>query len=291
MKVLAIVGSTASGKTAVSVELAKRIDGEIISADSRLIYRDFNIGTAKPTVEEMCSIPHYMIDIIPPETLYSAGDYKKDASDAVEKIISKGKTPIVVGGTGFYVRSLLGGLNIPDVPADENFRAEMDKFVEDYGRQALYNKLASIDKTTADKLHYNDNVRVTRALEIFHATGKTMSEISSMSKPPYEVFYAGLNARERSYLYDRANRRVDKMIESGLVEEVQNLVQKYGRTLPILKTLGYKEICEYFDGKISLDEAVELIKKHTRNYAKSWYYIDEMSQEEIVEKIIREYNV
>ena len=183
MKVLAIVGSTASGKTAVSVELAKRIDGEIISADSRLIYRDFNIGTAKPTVEEMCSIPHYMIDIIPPETLYSAGDYKKDATDAVEKIISKGKTPIVVGGTGFYVRSLLGGLNIPDVPADENFRAEMDKFVEDYGRQALYNKLASIDKTTADKLHYNDNVRVTRALEIFHATGKTMSDESFRDFP------------------------------------------------------------------------------------------------------------
>ena len=122
----------------------------------------------------------------------------------------------------------MGGLNIPDVPADESFRAEMDKFVEDYGRQALYNKLASIDKTTADKLHYNDNVRVTRALEIFHATGKTMSEISSMSKPPYEVFYAGLNARERSYLYDRANRRVDKMIESGLVEEVKILCKNTG---------------------------------------------------------------
>ena len=303
MKVLAIVGSTASGKTAVSVELAKKIGGEIVSADSRLIYRDFDIGTAKPTAEERCGIPHYMIDIIPPERLYSAGDYKKDASEAVEKIISKGRIPIVVGGTGFYVRSLLGGLDIPDVPADENFRAEMDKFVEDYGRQALYDKLAAIDKTTADKLHYNDNVRVTRALEIFHATGKTMSEISSMSKPPYEVFYAGLNARDRAYLYDRANRRVDKMIESGLVDEVNRLVQKYGRTLPILKTLGYKEICEYFDGKISLEEAVGLIKKHTRNYAKRqltwfranpeihWYYIDEMTQEEIVEKIIREYNV
>ena len=303
MKVLAIVGSTASGKTAVSVELAKKIGGEIVSADSRLIYRDFDIGTAKPTAEERCGIPHYMIDIIPPERLYSAGDYKKDASEAVEKIISKGKIPIVVGGTGFYVRSLLGGLDIPDVPADENFRAEMDKFVEDYGRQALYDKLAAIDKTTADKLHYNDNVRVTRALEIFHATGKTMSEISSMSKPPYEVFYAGLNARDRAYLYDRANRRVDKMIESGLVDEVHRLVQKYGRTLPILKTLGYKEICEYFDGKISLEEAVGLIKKHTRNYAKRqltwfranpeihWYYIDEMTQEKIVEKIIREYNV
>ena len=303
MKVLAIVGSTASGKTAVSVELAKKIGGEIVSADSRLIYRDFDIGTAKPTAEERCGIPHYMIDIIPPERLYSAGDYKKDASEAGEKIISKGKIPIVVGGTGFYVRSLLGGLDIPDVPADENFRAEMDKFVEDYGRQALYDKLAAIDKTTADKLHYNDNVRVTRALEIFHATGKIMSEISSMSKPPYEVFYAGLNARDRAYLYDRANRRVDKMIESGLVDEVHRLVQKYGRILPILKTLGYKEICEYFDGKISLEEAVGLIKKHTRNYAKRqltwfranpeihWYYIDEMSQEEIVEKIIREYNV
>ncbi len=303
MKVLAIVGSTASGKTAVSVELAKKIGGEIVSADSRLIYRDFDIGTAKPTAEERCGIPHYMIDIIPPERLYSAGDYKKDASEAVEKIISKGKIPIVVGGTGFYVRSLLGGLDIPDVPADENFRAEMDKFVEDYGRQALYDKLAAIDKTTADKLHYNDNVRVTRALEIFHATGKTMSEISSISKPPYEVFYAGLNALDRAYLYDRANRRVDKMIESGLVDEVHRLVQKYGRTLPILKTLGYKEICEYFDGKISLEEAVGLIKKHTRNYAKRqltwfranpeihWYYIDEMTQEEIVEKIIREYNV
>ena len=303
MKVLAIVGSTASGKTAVSVELAKKIGGEIVSADSRLIYRDFDIGTAKPTAEERCGIPHYMIDIIPPERLYSAGDYKKDASEAVEKIISKGKIPIVVGGTGFYVRSLLGGLDIPDVPADENFRAEMDKFVEDYGRQALYDKLAAIDKTTADKLHYNDNVRVTRALEIFHATGKIMSEISSMSKPPYEVFYAGLNALDRAYLYDRANRRVDKMIDSGLVDEVHRLVQKYGRTLPILKTLGYKEICEYFDGKISLEEAVGLIKKHTRNYAKRqltwfranpeihWYYIDEMTQEEIVEKIIREYNV
>ena len=303
MKVLAIVGSTASGKTAVSVELAKKIGGEIVSADSRLIYRDFDIGTAKPTAEERCGIPHYMIDIIPPERLYSAGDYKKDASEAVEKIISKGKIPIVVGGTGFYVRSLLGGLDIPDVPADENFRAEMDKFVEDYGRQALYDKLAAIDKTTADKLHYNDNVRVTRALEIFHATGKTMSEISSISKPPYEVFYAGLNALDRAYLYDRANRRVDKMIDSGLVDEVHRLVQKYGRTLPILKTLGYKEICEYFDGKISLEEAVGLIKKHTRNYAKRqltwfranpeihWYYIDEMTQEEIVEKIIREYNV
>lgn len=303
MKVLAIVGSTASGKTAVSVELAKKIGGEIVSADSRLIYRDFDIGTAKPTAEERCGIPHYMIDIIPPERLYSAGDYKKDASEAVEKIISKGRIPIVVGGTGFYVRSLLGGLDIPDVPADENFRAEMDKFVEDYGRQALYDKLAAIDKTTADKLHYNDNVRVTRALEIFHATGKTMSEISSISKPPYEVFYAGLNALDRAYLYDRANRRVDKMIESGLVDEVHRLVQKYGRTLPILKTLGYKEICEYFDGKISLEEAVGLIKKHTRNYAKRqltwfranpeihWYYIDEMTQEEIVEKIIREYNV
>ena len=303
MKVLAIVGSTASGKTAVSVELAKKIGGEIVSADSRLIYRDFDIGTAKPTAEERCGIPHYMIDIIPPERLYSAGDYKKDASEAVEKIISKGRIPIVVGGTGFYVRSLLGGLDIPDVPADENFRAEMDKFVEDYGRQALYDKLAAIDKTTADKLHYNDNVRVTRALEIFHATGKTMSEISSMSKPPYEVFYAGLNARDRAYLYDRANRRVDKMIDSGLVDEVHRLVQKYGRTLPILKTLGYKEICEYFDGKISLEEAVGLIKKHTRNYAKRqltwfranpeihWYYIDEMTQEKIVEKIIREYNV
>ena len=295
MKVLAIVGSTASGKTAVSVELAKKIGGEIVSADSRLIYRDFDIGTAKPTAEERCGIPHYMIDIIPPERLYSAGDYKKDASEAVEKIISKGRIPIVVGGTGFYVRSLLGGLDIPDVPADENFRAEMDKFVEDYGRQALYDKLAAIDKTTADKLHYNDNVRVTRALEIFHATGKTMSA--------YEVFYAGLNARDRAYLYDRANRRVDKMIDSGLVDEVHRLVQKYGRTLPILKTLGYKEICEYFDGKISLEEAVGLIKKHTRNYAKRqltwfranpeihWYYIDEMTQEEIVEKIIREYNV
>lgn len=303
MKVLAIVGSTASGKTAVSVELAKKIGGEIVSADSRLIYRDFDIGTAKPTAEERCGIPHYMIDIIPPERLYSAGDYKKDASEAVEKIISKGRIPIVVGGTGFYVRSLLGGLDIPDVPADENFRAEMDKFVEDYGRQALYDKLAAIDKTTADKLHYNDNVRVTRALEIFHATGKTMSEISSISKPPYEVFYAGLNALDRAYLYDRANRRVDKMIDSGLVDEVHRLVQKYGRTLPILKTLGYKEICEYFDGKISLEEAVGLIKKHTRNYAKRqltwfranpeihWYYIDEMTQEEIVEKIIREYNV
>lgn len=303
MKVLAIVGSTASGKTSLSVELAKKIDGEVISADSRLIYRDFNIGTAKPTFDERRGIPHYMMDIIPPEALYSAGDYQKDAREFIENIISRGKIPIVVGGTGFYVRSLLGGLNMPEVPANEKFRMEMDNFVENYGKQALYEKLMNIDKITAEKLHPNDNVRVIRALEIYHTTGKTMSEICSVSTPPYDVFYIGLNARDRDYLYDRVNKRVDVMIESGLVEEVQALVKKYGRTLPILKTLGYKEICEYFDGKISLEEAVELIKKHTRNYAKRqltwfranpdihWYYIDEMTQEEIVEKIIREYNV
>lgn len=303
MKILAVVGSTASGKTSLSIELAKKLNGEIVSADSRLVYRDFDIGTAKPTIEERAGIVHHMVDIVDPITLYSAGDYKKDAQKAVEDIISRGKIPIVVGGTGFYVRSLLGGLDIPDIPADEDFRAQMDKLVEQKGRQALHDKLSKIDPITAQKLHPNDNVRITRALEIFHFSGKTMSEISSMSKPQYDVYYAGLNAQDRDFLYSRANLRVDKMFDDGLVDEVKNLIEKYGRTLPILKTLGYKEICEYFDAKISLDEACELIKKHTRNYAKrqltwfranpeiNWFYIDEMSSCEIIEKIMSEYNV
>lgn len=303
MKILAVVGSTASGKTKIAIELAKRLDTEVISADSRLVYKDFNIGTAKPSVEEMDGIKHHMIDIVSPDKVYTAGDYKKDAQVVVDRLIKQGKIPIIVGGTGLYIKSLLGGLDIPEIAADDIFRDEMEKLAQEKGKTFLHDKLKEIDPTTAQKLHPNDSVRVIRALEVYQTTQKTMSEINSMSKPLYDVYYAGLNAEDREFIYQRTNHRVDLMLEAGLVDEVRQLTEKYGRTLPLLKTLGYKEICYYFDDKMSLEDAVELIKKHTRNYAKrqltwfranseiNWFYIDKQNTEEIVEQILREYDV
>lgn len=289
-KLIAIVGPTASGKTEISVKLAKELRGEIISADSRLVYRDFNIGTAKPEKEEMQGIPHHMIDIVEPTHTFTAGKYKIRAGLLVEKI----ETPIVVGGTGLYVKALLQGLDIPGVEPDIEFRNTMEKLE----KQELYKKLMDCDPVMAEKLHPNDSFRIIRALEVQHLSGKPMSETQTMSPPDYDVLYVGLNSISREFLYERINLRVLKMLESGLIKEVEDLINKYGRTVSLLKTLGYKEICEYLDGLYSLDEAVEKIQKTTRNFAKRqltwfranekihWFYIDEKNQDEICKEVI-----
>ncbi len=300
--IITIVGPTASGKTEISVKLAEMLDGEIISADSRLVYKDFNIGTAKPEPDEMRGIPHYMIDINNPKDIYAAGKYKQEAETHIEDILSRNKVPIVVGGTGFYVKALLEGLDIPDIEPDENFRHEIKKLIDERGKEYLHKVLAEIDPATAKKLHPNDVFRITRALEVRHVTGKLMSELQTKSEPKYNVLYVGLNTTDRDILYDRINRRVLIMIEKGLVEEVKSLILKHGRTISLMKTLGYKEICEYMEGLYSLDEAVEKIQQNTRNFAKrqltwfrankniNWFYIDKMSQEEICQEIIKKYN-
>ena len=303
VKIIALVGPTASGKTGIAVQLAQILNGEVISADSRLIYKDFNIGTAKPTIEEMENIPHHMIDVADPKDTYTVGLYKEQAEAVIDDIIGRGKVPIVAGGTGFYTKALLAGLDMPKVEPDEEFRQELDEFASLHGREALHNRLKEIDPVMAEKLHYNDKFRIIRALEVHKALGIPMSEAQKLKPPKYDVLYIGLNAQDREYLYGRVNKRVDIMIEQGLVEEVKNLINKYGKTVSLLKTLGYKEICEYIDGILSLEDSIELIKKDTRNFAKrqltwfranpeiNWFYIDKMSGEQICKEIIKLYNV
>ncbi len=262
------------------------------------MYKDFNIGTAKPTVEEMRGIPHHFIDIVEPTINYTAGIFKKEASKAVKEIFARGKTPIVVGGTGFYVKALLGGIEIPEVEPDTEFREDMKKLEQENGEGFLYERLKNLDETAASKIHSNDTFRIIRALELHHITGKKPSEIQTSSPPEYDIVYAGLNTSNRQYLYDRINQRVFNMHEQGLIEEVKSLIVKYGRTLPLLKTLGYKEICGYLDGETDLNEALELIMKNTRRFAKrqltwfranpliTWYFIDETAEEQIIKSLM-----
>ncbi len=302
-KVIALVGPTASGKTEVSVKLAEILGGEIISADSRLVYRDFNIGTAKPDSKEMRGIPHHMTNVENPKNTYTAGRYQKEAGNKIKEILGRNKIPIVAGGTGLYIKALLEGLDIPEIDSDEEFRRSMKTIVEAEGKGALHKILAAADPVMAEKLHPNDTFRIIRSLEVQHVTGHPMSKMQSVSEPEYNVLYAGLNAADREFLYDRINRRVLKMMEQGLVDEVRNLIIKYGRTVSLLKTLGYKEICESFDGVGTIDDAVEKIQKNTRNFAKrqltwfrsnkkiNWFYIDKIEQEEICRGIAEKYTL
>ena len=275
-KVIVICGPTASGKTALSIELAKRINGEIISSDSMQIYKDMDIGTAKPTQEEMQGIPHYLIDNVEPNKRYSVADFKKDAEKAIEEILSKGKTPIVVGGTGLYVDSLIYGIEYQDIQLDEKYRNELEERVEKEGLETLYNEAKKIDEQAIQKISPNDKKRILRILEIYRATGKnkTQQEIESRKngvKYDYEVYALNM---EREKLYERINKRVDIMIEQGLIEEVENLQKKYTEFPTAMQGLGYKEVVEYLQNKCTKQEMIEKIKMETRRYAKrqlTWF--------------------
>ena len=228
-KVIVICGPTASGKTSLSIELAKRINGEIISADSMQIYKDMNIGTAKPTIEEMQGIKHYLLDFVSPNKRYSVADYAKDAKKAIEEILRKGKTPIVVGGTGLYIDSLIYGIEYQEIEFDKTYRDELEKKVEEEGLNKLYEKAKEIDEEAVKKISPNDKKRILRILEIYHATGKTKTEqeIESRKKEVEYEYHVYALDWDRQILYDRINRRVDQMIENGLIEEVKNILKKY----------------------------------------------------------------
>ncbi len=301
-KIIAIVGPTATGKTDLAIKLARVFDGEIISADSRLVYKDFNIGTAKPTADEMSIIKHYMVDIADPVETYTVGEYKRNADACVQDILARGKVPILAGGTGFYIKTLIEGLDIPEVDPDMAFRQEMQEFVQLNGRQALYDKLYALDPITAKNLYINDSFRITRALEVYKVTGKKMSELQTKTPPSFEAIYIGLKAEDRAFLYDRINKRVIKMLDMGLIDEVKLLTEKYGKTVSMLKTLGYREISAYLDGEMNLDSAIELAQQKTRNFAKrqltwfhankdiDWRYIDRESQQEICDYAIEKFS-
>lgn len=278
-KIIVICGPTASGKTALSIELAKRIGGEIVSADSMQIYHDMNIGSAKVTKKEMQGIKHHLIDIVSPEERYSVADFKKDAKQAIEEILAKGKTPIIVGGTGLYINALIYEIEYPDIPVDEEYRKQLQKIEREQGLQVLYQRAMDIDPEATQKISENDSKRTLRILEIYHATGKTKTQQDRESRTKdipydYKVFVIDI---EREQLYNRINSRVDKMIEQGLIQEVAELLDKYHSFPTAMQAIGYKEVKEYLDNQISKEEMVEKIKQESRRYAKrqlTWFRKD-----------------
>lgn len=276
-KVIVICGPTASGKTALSIELAKRINGEVVSADSMQIYDEMSIGTAKPDEEEMQGIKHYLIGNVSPTTRYSVSDYKSDAMNAIEEIINKNKMPIVVGGTGLYVNSLIYGIDYPEVKTDFEYREELEKIAKKEGLKHLYEKAMQIDPEAAKNISENDKKRIIRILEIYKETGKTKTQLEIESRKngvPYDYRVFAINM-PREILYDRINRRVDIMIERGLIDEVKQLYEKYGEELrTAVQGIGYKEVIDYLNGVYSKEEMVEKIKMETRRYAKrqlTWF--------------------
>ena len=275
-KVIVICGPTASGKTKSSIEVAKMVNGEIVSADSMQIYKDMTIGTAKPTTEEMQGIKHYLIDFVSPDKRYSVAEYKNDATNAIEEIISKGKTPIVVGGTGLYVNSLIYEIEYPSVELDMNYRKKLEEIAEKEGLYRLYEMAMKVDKLAMKKISPNDKKRICRVLEIYHATGKTKTQIeieSRANKPKYDYLVFGISM-DREKLYERINKRVDIMIEDGLIDEVKKVLNKYDDFPTAMQGLGYKEVVEYINGDTTKEEMIEKIKMETRRYAKrqlTWF--------------------
>lgn len=293
--VIVIVGPTASGKTSLAVEVAKKLDGEVVSADSMQIYKGMDIATAKPTKEEMCGIPHHLVDFLEADCIYSVAKYKKQASEKIDEIFAKGKTPIVVGGTGLYVDSLLNNTSFYDYE-DNGIRQKLEEGAKENGIEPLFEKLKIIDSETASRLSLNDEKRIIRALEVYYLTGKTITDQNNDShneKPKYNFCLIGLNANDRQFLYDRINKRVDIMLENGLAQEAERFFSS-AVSATAKQAIGYKELKPYFDGLCSLDEAAENLKMATRRYAKrqltwfrryeniNWIYID--GTESVVDK-------
>ena len=278
LKMLAIVGPTASGKTAVSIEVAKRLGGEIVSCDSMQIYRRMDIGTAKPTKEEMCGIPHHLIDAVEPDAPFSCAEYVSLAGEAVKDIAARQKCPILCGGTGLYLDRFLCG-EMEETHANEDLRASLFAFAEREGVAALHERLRAVDPESADAIHPNNVKRVVRALEIFEQTGIPKSEFDRRSQAvesPYDAVVIGLHYPRREVLYERINRRVDMMLADGLLEETRRLLDEgvFARNQTAAQAIGYKELLGYFDGNEPLAEAAENLKTATRRYAKrqlTWF--------------------
>jgi len=275
--VIVILGPTASGKTKLSIELAKDIDGEIVSADSMQIYKYMDIGTAKPTEEEKQGIKHHLIDEITPDEEFSVARFQQLAVKYIDDIINRGKIPIVCGGTGLYIDSLIYNIEFGDTICDWELRERLRKEALEKGNEYLHNKLKEIDPEAAEKIHMNNVKRVIRAIEVYTYTHKTISMLQKESRnnPSKYKFYVFGLSMGREKLYERINQRVDRMIEKGLVQEVKKLMEMgYDKSTIAMQGIGYKEILSYLRGEISFDEAVYLLKRNTRRYAKrqfTWF--------------------
>lgn len=267
-KVLVICGATASGKTSLSLDCAEKLNGEIISADSMLVYRGLDIGTAKPSMDERRGIPHHMIDVVSPKESFSVSDYENMALPIVEELLAHGKTPIICGGTGFYINSLLYKSQFGNVGADEKIRAKYENLAEIHGKEYVHAILHEKDPESAEKLHYNDVKRVIRALEIYDITGRPKSAQQDKPIPRFDFVSVSIEY-PREVLYERINLRVEQMFQNGLVDEVKGLLQDgVTEDMQCMQGIGYKEIAEGLRIGASESEMIELVQKNTRNYAK-----------------------
>lgn len=294
IKIICVVGATASGKTGLGVALAKALGGEIISADSMQVYKGMPIATAAATAQEQQGIPHHLLEFLEPSEAFSVADYVKFAREKVFEINGRGKVPVIVGGTGLFVDSLVQNITFADVAADNELRERLKLKSTD----ELYNELMSVDSAAAEAIHKNNRKRVIRALELYYGgVSKTeQNENSKTGENPFDALYIGINYNDREVLYSRINRRVDFMLEAGLVDEAERFANSIGITSR--QAIGHKELKSYFEGDITLEEAVENIKKATRHYAKrqltwfrrndkiNWLYADEMSREELIDKAV-----
>lgn len=295
-----LTGPTAVGKTKASIGLAKAIGGEIISADSMQVYKQMDIGSAKIKPSEMEGVPHYLVDVLEPDEEFHVVLFQQMAKQAIQKIYEKGKIPILVGGTGFYIQAVLYDIDFSENEKDTSYREELEKLAQTKGAEYLHDLLREVDEKSAQDIHANNVKRVIRALEYFHQTGEKISEHNEEQRKkvsPYNFSYFVLND-ERAHLYERINLRVDQMINEGLVSEVQSLKEKgYTRDMVSMQGLGYKEMLDYLDNKCSLEEAVEIIKRDTRHFAKrqiTWFkresdvtWIDKKEYEYNEERILK----
>lgn len=303
IKIVAVTGPTASGKTSLAIELAKRLDGEIVSCDSMQIYRGMDIGTAKPTKEELSQVPHHLIDILPADAPYSCSDYVKDAELAVADIVSRGKLPIFCGGTGLYLDRFLKGGNDDGAACDESLREELKRFVNEKGIDALYERLVELDPVAAEAIHKNNVKRVMRAIEICLVTGEKKSEIDKKNAEiaeKYDHKVITLAFENRELLYRRIETRVDQMIAEGLLEETRRLMAEgiFERSQTAAQAIGYKELFPYLRGEATLESCVEELKAATRRYAKrqvTWFsgkdyahkvFVDDGKQLKTFEEIV-----
>ncbi|MCA1009317.1 tRNA (adenosine(37)-N6)-dimethylallyltransferase MiaA [Halobacillus halophilus] len=299
--VISVVGPTAVGKSKLGVEIAKRFGGEVISGDSMQIYKSMDIGTAKVTEQEMQGIPHHLVDIKEPDESFSVAEFQNKVQSLIRTISSRGKVPVIVGGTGLYIQATLYNFNFSEEKRDEQVIKRLEKEASEYGMEALYQRLQSVDPEQAEKVHPNNERRVLRALEVYETTGKVMSDYQKQqsNESPFRPVIVGLEM-EREELYNRINRRVDQMVEEGLIAEVKCLYDKGYEHTQAMKAIGYKEFIPYFNGEYNVDRAVELLKRNSRRYAKRqytyfrnkmnvrWYLISEQEYEEKFETILND---
>jgi len=297
--VIAIVGPTASGKTAVSLGVAEALGGEIVACDSRTVYRYMDIGTAKPTAAETARAPHHLLDVVDPDQRFTVAQYRDLAGQAIAGILGRGRLPVVVGGTGFYARALLEDLSIPQVEPQQDLRAELRALAESEGRQALHDRLRALDPEAAARIAANDIFRVIRALEVTMVGGRPFSELACRAESPYRTVWIGLTANDRAHLHRRIADRFARQLEDGLLAEVRELVRRFGRCPTIANTVNYKELIDCLEGEAPPDMAIEECIKHNRQLARRqliwfranrsirWFAIDELDGRQLLSSVLQ----